>query len=128
MKKMETYSGTPAFSQEQRDYYFRRRAELQKEFEMFEDCPELRRLPIPILRLPFVEWRKQDIRCSRANPVHLALLCAHASKKQELENIYELECAKESNNIDDELYETLLADVMDRKQRRLKALHGLMSD
>lgn len=125
---METWSGQPAFSPEQRDYYFRRRAEIEKQFEMFEDCPELRRLPIPFLRLNFVEWRKQDIRCARVNPVHLALLCAESSKKQELTDLYELECAKEVNAIDDEIYESMLADVMDRRARRLKALCGLMDD
>ena len=125
---METWSGLPAFSPEQRDYYFRRRAEITKQFEMFEDCPEMRRLPVSFLRHNFVEWRKHDIRCARVNPVHLALLCAESSKKQELNDLYELECAKEINAIDDEVYESMLADVMDRRARRLKALCGLIDD
>jgi hypothetical protein len=47
---METWSGIPAFSNEHREYYNRRRAELSSKMREYIGCHDLARLPLPFQR------------------------------------------------------------------------------
>lgn len=123
-----TYSGRPAFSLEQREYYHARRAQIAEILGDYANCPDTHLLPIPILNLSFTEWRKQDISAPRVNCVHLALLTGRASKKQEDENFQELQMAKECGLVDDETYALLHSEIMTRKNNRLRTLRGMMRE
>lgn len=128
MKQMETYSGVPAFSPAQREYYETKRAEVLERFKAFEGDPDLYRLPIPFLTLSFTEWRKRDLKVARINPVHLALLCGRASKRQEDELEYELQCARDSDLVDEETYEKMHAEIVQRRESRIRELRGMVSE
>jgi hypothetical protein len=123
-----TFCGHPPFSQAQRDYYHRRRAEVAAILGDYADCPDTHRLPIPIMNMSFTEWRKRDIRAPRVNCVHLALMTGRASKIQEDENFEELQTAKENGLVDDETYATLHAEIMTRKNNRLRTLRGMVKE
>lgn len=124
---METHSGLPALSNEQREYYEKKRR------EVFEQAPELigrsdlHRIPISYVSLSFFEWRKRDIK-SRIHPVQLALLCGESSYKQEQEHRYEITSAHEAGYITDEQRDQFIAEVDNRRDTRLKELHGLMKE
>lgn len=125
---METNSGCPAFSQAQRDYYLARRAKIIDILGDYAYCQDASMLPIPILNLSFTEWRKQDIKVPKVNPVHLALMCGRSSKREEDENFQELEDARQCGAIDEETYNTLHAEVMTRKNNRIRALRGMVRE
>jgi len=124
---METYSGLPALSNEQREHYEKKRQEI------FALCPDLagrsdlHRIPINYVSMSFFEWRKRDIK-SRCHPVQLALIAGESSLKQEHEHRYEIASAHEAGDITDEQRAEFEAEVDQRRDARLKALHGLMKE
>jgi hypothetical protein len=123
-----TFCGAPAFSPAQRDYYYRRRAEIAEILGDYANCPDTHLLPIPLLNMSFTEWRKRDIKAPRVNCVHLALMTGRASKIQEDENFQELQQAKELGLVDDETYAELHAEIMTRKNNRLRTLRGMVKE
>jgi hypothetical protein len=125
---LTTWSGLPAFSPEQRDYFFRRRAEMARDLREYLSAEDIRRMPIPFLCEDFITWRKNDLKTNRVNPVHLAILCGRASAKEEEEQRYDLECAREAELIPQETYDTLDFELKERKRKRLQCLRMLMKE
>jgi hypothetical protein len=125
---METWSGIPAFSNEHREYYNRRRAELSSKMREYIGCHDLARLPLPFLNETYNEFRIRDIKTRQCHPVQLSLLCGRASKKEEDDHSWELESAREADLVSPEDYAVMRADIDARKARRLACLHGLMKE
>ena len=124
---METHSGVPALSTEQRTYYETKRREIFEQLPELIGRSDLHRIPIPFVQLSFFEWRKRDIK-SRIHPVQLALLCGESSKAQEEDHRYEIESAFEAGNITEEERDEFIKEVDQRRDLRLKELHGLMKE
>jgi hypothetical protein len=55
-------------------------------------------------------------------------MTGRASKIQEDENFEELQTAKESGLVDDETYAALHAEIMTRKNNRLRTLRGMVKE
>lgn len=125
---METWSGYPAFSNEQREYFFRRRAEMAHSLRDYLNADDMKFMPIPFLCEDFITWRKRDLKTKSVNPVQLALICGRASAREEEERRYDLECAREADLIDAETYAELDAQLRDRRAKRLACLRGLMKE
>jgi hypothetical protein len=124
---METHSGLPALSVAQREHYEQKRSEIFAKAPELRGCTDIHRIPIPYVALSFFEWRKRDIK-SKIHPVQLALICGESSYKQEQEHRYEIESAHGAGDITDEQRDEFLAEVNQRRDSRLKALHGLMKE
>jgi hypothetical protein len=125
---METWSGFAAFSNEQREYFYRRRAEMAHSMRDYLSADDLKLMPIPFLCEDFVQWRKNDIKTKSVNPVQLALLCGRASAREEAERRYDLDCARDAELIDHETFVRFDADLRDRTAKRLACLRGLMKE
>jgi len=123
-----TWSGYPAFSPEQREYYERRRREIAYKLREYLHSPDFYSLPIPFVTESFDEFRKRDVRMAWCNPVHLLLTCSEVSRKEERAHRYELECGLAAGFVSKEDYDEMNADLEQRKARRLADLRGMVQE
>jgi hypothetical protein len=113
---LETVSGCPAFSVEQRNYYNRKQMEIKEKLGEF--CfldPEFKKFQMLSRFFDFSLFMRTDIKNGGAHPIHVLITSIHDFYKRYNEKMRELEVQKELNQITEEDYNDKLEQLKNNK-------------
>lgn len=113
---LQTVSGTPAFSTEQREYYNKKQQQIKD--TMGDFCfldPDFKRLPFLSRFFDYNLFLKLDIKPIGTHPIHLYMLTLKNFYMTYNEKIRELYIKREMNEIDEEEYNKQITDLNNKK-------------
>lgn len=117
MPGIRTRSNTPYMSVEQRQYFTKKRDELFKDMGRYMNDKDIMKMPGLGIYTDYRMWRLHDVlpETNQVNPMHLYLLTRHEFIMYTDKILYEAECSHAVGDIDDELYQLILAEVSIRR-------------
>lgn len=95
----QTHTGIPAYSNEQNDFYVRKRNHFLDQLGHLKDCPDFNKLMIPSV----AEYKKYD-HINPIHPLHLENVTAFHQKQGDEEKAYRLKCKYERKDISEDEY------------------------
>ena len=112
---IETHSGTPHMSHEQRLYFETKKKEALGGLESFFGDKDFWKMPMCSQYRDFHTWRQNDVKTGYMHPVHI-LKCNHDQFIKYAEKIdYESRCKYEAGDISEELYDAIIEELSIRR-------------
>ena len=113
---LSTLSGTPAFSNEQRQYYNRKQQEIKDTLGEF--CyldPEFKKFPMFTRYFDYQMFLKIDLKNQATHPIHLYMKTLQLFFKQCDQNEHDLKTQLEFNEITEEEYNDKINEINIKK-------------
>ena len=112
---IETHSGTPHMSHEQRLYFERKKKEALSGLESFFADKDFWKMPMSSQYRDFHTWRMNDVKSGTMHPVHI-LKCNYEQFIKYAERVeYESRCKYEAGDISEELYDAISEELEIRR-------------
>jgi len=112
---IETHSGTPHMSHEQRLYFERKKKEALGGLESFFSDKDFWKMPMCSQYRDFHTWRMNDVKKGVMHPIHI-LKCNYDQFIKYIEMIdYESTCKYEAGDISEELYDAIVSEMEIRR-------------
>ena len=112
---IETHSGTPHMSHEQRLYFERKKREALAGLESFFGDKDFWKMPVCSQYRDFHTWRMHDVKSGCIHPVHI-LKCNYDQFIKYIEAVdYESRCKYEAGDISQELYDAIVGEMEIRR-------------
>lgn len=114
--QLETFSGTPAFSSEQREYFYKRQDQIKNELGEF--CyldPDFKRFPMFFKYFNYQMFLKYDLKNKATHPIHLYMLTLQSFYKNYEIQIHDLKTKLEFQEITEDEYNDKLEELKHQK-------------
>lgn len=117
MPGIRTRSNQPYMSVEQRHYFTKKRDEIFKDLGRYSGDSDIMKMPGLNIYRDYRLWRLHDVlpETNQVHPMHLYLSTRNEFISYTDKILYEAECSHAVGDIDDQLYQLILAEVSIRR-------------